>query len=181
MTPGISLVALNCLRCATPLPARPGEVAWVCGHCGLPQRLHEDEALVEMPLHYAKGIPDGKKGRPFWVVEAHVSVARETHQAIFGVKSREAEKFWGQTRQFFVPAYATGLDETIDTGMAMLRKPPQLAAGAAVPFLPITVWPKDLQGLIDFIVLAIEAERSDDLKSLDTRVRLGDPVCWVLP
>jgi hypothetical protein len=174
-------VPLNCLRCATPIPAQPGEIGWVCRHCGLPQRLHPDEALVEMPMHYAAGIPDGQRGRPFWAAEAQVGLNRQTYQALFGVKSGEAEKFWGRSRRIFVPAYTAGLDETIETGTALLRHPPQLAEGAAVAFRPITVRPEDVRQLVDFIVLAIEAERSDDLKSVSFQVQLGEPVCWVLP
>ena len=62
----IELVELNCLRCATPIPAQPDEVGWVCRHCGLAQRLGE-VGLTGMEVHYERSIPDGALGRPFWV------------------------------------------------------------------------------------------------------------------
>ena len=30
----VELVPLLCVRCQAPVPARPGEVAWVCEQCG---------------------------------------------------------------------------------------------------------------------------------------------------
>ena len=177
----IQLLALNCLRCATPIPAQPQEVGWVCRHCGLAQRLNVDDRLAEMKIHYQQGIPDGATGRPFWVVEAHVSFERQTQNKFLKDKYEDARAFWQTPRRFFVPAFKTGLEEMIAAGQKMVRNPPQLSDGAAVAFRPITIRPQDIGSLIDFIVIAIEAERSDDLKFLETEIQVGEPICWVLP
>ena len=37
----VELVALNCIRCGTPIPAEIEEVAWVCQQCEKGQQLGE--------------------------------------------------------------------------------------------------------------------------------------------
>jgi hypothetical protein len=63
----------------------------------------------------------------------------------------------------------------------MLLHPPALQPGPAVPFEPVTVAPTDLPALAEYIVLAIEAARSDMLKQVTIQVSLSAPVLWVLP
>ncbi len=180
MSAPIELVPLKCIRCDTPVPANPDEVAWVCQQCGQGMRLEEPEGLVPQPVRYATGIPPGQKGRPFWVTSGVVRLQREV-QSSFRKHNRAATKFWSAPRPFFVPAFDCDLDTLIETGVALLRNPPRLADGPAAPFEPVTLAREDVTPLIEFIVIAIEAERKDNIKTISFEIRCDEPDLWILP
>jgi hypothetical protein len=62
-----------------------------------------------------------------------------------------------------------------------LLTPPALQPGSAARFQPVTLSPGDIQALAEFIVVAIEAERSDMLKQIVVSVKMSEPVLWILP
>ena len=68
-----------------------------------------------------------------------------------------------------------------DLGPRLVLNPPALQSGSPAPFEAVTVTPEDMPALAEFIVLAIEAGRSDMLKQVQIQVRLSEPVLWVLP
>lgn len=181
MAAPVELVPLRCLRCETPVPAQVEEVAWVCAQCGQGLLLDESAGLVELEVHYASGLAEGKTGRPFWVADGRVRLERETYGGFSKGGAGEAEGFWGQARRFYIPAYACSLDELLEAGARFLRQPPPLEPGPAVKFLPAILSPEDLQALAEFIVVAIEAERPDRLKKVDVSVELFRPALWILP
>jgi hypothetical protein len=140
--------------------------------------LDENRGLLPLQVQYAAGIdPDGV-GRPFWVADGQVSLQRELYS---GNKNTEAQLLWSQPRRFTIPAYNCHLDTLLQYGVQLLLKPPALQPGSAVRFQPVTLAPGDLQALAEFIVVAIEAERSDMLKQIEVAVRLSEPVLWIFP
>ncbi len=146
----VELIPLVCLKCDTPVPAQPDEVAWVCTRCGQGLLLNEsdDRGLSPLVVQYAAGLDPARPGKPFWVAEGSVQLQRSTYAAL---------------------------------GPRLVLNPPALQAGPLAPFEPVTVSPEDLPALAEFIVLAIEAGRSDMLKQVQIQVRLSEPVLWVLP
>jgi hypothetical protein len=174
----IELVPLLCIKCEAPLPAEPNEIAWVCTRCGQGMLLDESRGLLPLHVQYAAGITPDATGRPFWVADGQVSLQRELYS---GNKSAEAQLLWAQPRRFTIPAYTCPLDTLLQIGPQLLLKPPALQSGPAVRFQPVTLSPGDLQALAEFIVVAIEAERSDMLKQIEVAVGLGEPVLWILP
>jgi hypothetical protein len=178
----VELIPLVCLKCDAPLPAQPDEVAWVCTRCG--QGLLLDEAaergLSPLLVQYANGLDPNRKGKPFWVVEGSVQLQRTTY-ATLSDKAREAQQLWSQPRRFFIPASEVPLQTLADLGPTLVLNPPALQPGPAVLFEPVTVSPDDLPALAEFIVLAIEAGRSDMLKQVNIQVNLSEPALWVLP
>ncbi len=176
----IALVALQCLKCGEPVEAAADETAWACRQCG--QGLALDEAMPQglsrLDIHYAASLKPGRTGRPFWVAEGRVTVARETYG---GNRSREAEAFWQTPRRFFVPAFACDLETMLNLGRGLLRQPPALTPGAAAPFQPVTVSQRDVRPLAEFIVVGVEADRSDKLKTISCRIDLDTPELWILP
>jgi hypothetical protein len=108
-----------------------------------------------------------------------VELSRETFD-----RSREmevAQRYWGKRRRFFVPAYTCPMDKLLNLGMYYLANPPQLEAGETVSFEPVTLSLKDVQTLAEFIVLAVEAKRKDQLKRVEINLRLDQPSLWILP
>ena len=182
VAPGIHLVPLVCAQCRQPLMAQPGEVAWVCETCGSGSLLENDGQVRSLPVFYSPSLKPGVKGRPFWVSQGKVSISsRQTYQ---GDESRAANQFWSLPHLFFIPAFQLSLQEAVSTGMKMLREPGgwgQPEAGGRAPFAPVTTPPEDMQPLSEFIVLAIEADRRDALKTVNFQVQLEPPQLWILP
>ena len=176
----IELVPLKCIRCETPIPASPDEIAWACERCGQGMILDDDRGLAPLAVNYAAGIEPGKKGSPYWVAGGNLQLNRQTY-ASFSKKDNESAEFWSQPRRFFVPAFPCDLETTINLGAGLLRSPPRLTPGQPAPFLPVTVAPADMLPLAEFIVLSMEAERKDSIKEIQFSLQLSSPELWVLP
>ena len=178
MAQPVELIQLICIRCKSPLPARPDEAAWVCAQCGQGMRLDEDRGLVELAVNFASGIPTGASGKPFWVADGSVALQRETFS---GNQSRESAQFWSQPRRFYVPAYALSLEELLAAGTALLLNPPIVNPGTAVSFVPVVLPVEDVHATVEFIIMAVEAGRKDMLSNVQFSLNLSDPSLWVLP
>jgi hypothetical protein len=180
MSAPVQLIALKCIRCGTSLPAEPEEVAWACEQCGQGMRLHEEDVLVPLEIRYAAGIQPPKKGRPFWVCEGCVTLERQTYST-FGKKTGQAQEFWSQSRRFFIPAFPYPLDDFTRAGVQWLQSPLALKTGEPAPFEPVTISPDDVSAWAEFLVMAVEAERKDKVKSVNFSLVLGEPELWILP
>jgi hypothetical protein len=175
----VELIPLNCIRCGTPIPAEINEVAWVCRQCDQGQQLGED-GLLPLEIHYAHGLQPSKKGYPFWVCEGSVTLDRETY-GVFGKKTKDALRFWEQPRQFIIPAYPYPLDEFSRRGVQWLQNHPTLQPGPAAEFVPVTVSAADVPAWAEFLVMALEAERKDKVKTVKFSLQLTRPHLWILP
>jgi hypothetical protein len=122
------------------------------------------------------------------VVSGLVALQRVTFS---GDNSRDMQQFWAQPRWFFIPAYSLTLDQLADAGLRFLKQPLTLQEAGApgidalaqvpTPFLPVTVHPEDIQPLAEFIILAVEAERRDQLQTVSFTLQLGQPELWIFP
>lgn len=181
MTLPVELVPLRCLRCDTPVPAEINQVVWACDRCGQGLLLDEKEGLLTLEIHYSTGIdPDGK-GKPYWITRGQVSLTRQAHREWSDIDQRVAQSFWEDPRVFVIPAYTLPMEELLERSMKTYPKLPGYSEGPPVPFEPVTLSPSDLPSLVEFIVLADEAGREDNLKSIDISVELDTPHLWVLP
>jgi hypothetical protein len=178
MTAPVQLIPLRCLRCETPVPAQPEEVAWRCSQCGQGLLLDESKGLVPLEIHYAAGISPNGVGKPFWVAEGQVTVVRDTYS---GDKSADAQRFWGDGRRFMLPAFAGTLENLVAFSLQYLQQPPELTPGPAARFEPVTLSPGDLAAAAEYLVMTIEAGRKDNLKVVSVGVTLSAPALWVLP
>jgi len=176
----IELVPLVCIQCSTAIPAGVEEVAWVCSQCGQGMVLDEAHGLEALDIHYSADIPPNSAGKPYWVADGQVTMERKTYGST-GNHGEAAKQFWGQSRRFFVPAFQAPLESLLEIAKGMLLNPPQLSSGPGTPFEAITLYRDDLLAAADFIVIAIEAERKDKIKSIDFELKLSKPVLWILP
>jgi hypothetical protein len=175
----VELIPLVCLRCSTPIPAGPEEVAWVCAQCGQGMALDETRGLVALEVQFAAGRDDpNQPGKPFWVAEGRVSVQRHTYS---GNQDREAQAAWSQPRRFFVPAFDCTLETLLSLGTRLLLEPPVLQPGNPTRFEPATLHPEDVRAAAEFILVAIEAGRKDKLKEIQFSLDLSTPYLWILP
>ncbi len=174
----VVLVPLLCVKCSAPLPAEPDQVAWVCPTCGQANYLDDERGLQALEVFYAASLPPNTAGNPYWVADGQVSLQRET----FGSsKEKDAQQFWSQPRRFFIPAYRAPLESLLSQAATMLLNPPAVQPGAATRFEPVTLDLRDVTAAAEFIVVAIEAGRSDRLKKIDFQLNLSKPVLWILP
>jgi predicted RNA-binding Zn-ribbon protein involved in translation (DUF1610 family) len=174
----VVLTPLLCVKCSAPLPAEPDQAAWVCPVCGQANYLDEEKGLQPVQGYYSTGIKPGAVGRPFWLAEGRVSVQRTT----FGsAKNEQAQQFWAQPRSFFIPAYRASLEALLTRAGELIANPPTLQAGPQAHFEPVVLAMQDIQAAAEFIVVAIEAGRSDRLKTVDMKLQLSAPVLWILP
>lgn len=142
--------------------------------------LDDSQGLLPLEIHYHKSVPDGKLGSPYWVLQAQVRMDRDVY-GFLGDKDGEARSFWARLRLFFVPAFDCDLDRMIDLGLNRLRTPPPLVEGPPVAFAPVTLPQSDVPNLVDFLIVAVEAERRDDIEHIRFTTNLEQPVLWVLP
>jgi len=178
MSAPVELIPMFCIRCQNAIPAQPDEVAWVCGQCGQGLLLSDEKGFTPLDFHYAADIPAGAIGKPFWIAAGKVDIHRTTYH---GDSSGEMRTFWQIPHRFFIPAYELPLEAGITQGVNLLRQPPVLNPGSPAKFAPITVPPEDIRPLAEFIILSIEAERKDDLKTVEFQLQLEEPQLWVLP
>jgi hypothetical protein len=175
----VELIPLVCSRCTAPVPAEPGERAWLCSQCGQGLYLDETEGLQGLEIAFAAGIPQAKLGRPFWVTDGQVSVQRETYSS--RNSNKDAQTFWSKPQRFFVPAYTCSLEEMVTLGSDLLLRPPAVNPGVPARFLPVTLALADVTSAVEFIVVALEAGRKDKLRRLQLNLQLSPPRLWVLP
>ncbi|RPJ44384.1 MAG: hypothetical protein EHM21_10285 [Chloroflexi bacterium] len=185
LTP-IRLVPLTCLKCQSPIAASPEEIAWVCGQCGqgnlldaLPVPGPKESTTRPLDIFFSNASKQGQKGRPFWVARGQVTVTNR--QSYKGDEGRAARDFWSAPRLFYVPAWETSIDEIVTLGVYLLRNPQSLSPGAAVPFLPVVTPPGDFRSYVEFMIVSIEADRRDALKSITYDLNLEPLQLWILP
>lgn len=175
-----ALLPLQCIKCQAPIAANVDEVAWVCATCGQSMLLDETQpkGIAELPIHYDGSVRTGQKGRPFWVAQGMVTLQRSLYR---GNANNQAQEFWQKPHMFFVPAFACSLDELVSLGMKLLRQPVVPQQGQPAPFLPVTLLRGDVRPMAEFVIMGIEAERGDMLKSVNIQLNLNNPILWVLP
>ncbi len=180
----VQLIPLLCCKCRYPVNAQVNEVAWVCEQCGQGLLLDDTPepgtgATNPLDIFFSSAIPQGKNGRPYWVASGKVEIQqRLTYK---GNAQNDAARFWSVPRLFYVPAWEAPLEEVIAGGVYMLKSPTAMEPGSRTPFLPVVSLPEDMHALAEFLVVSIEAERSDAMKRIDFSLRLEPPQLWILP
>lgn len=177
--PSVRLIPLVCINCRQPIQAQPDEIAWVCSVCRTGNLLGDDGRVRLVDVKYAANLDPNQPGKPYWAVTGRVTI--RTRQTYKGNESRESSLFWSEPRLFLIPAFAVPLEEQVALGMQGLRSAPPLVVGdRSVSLLSVVTPVRDISPLVEFIVLAIEADRRDAMKTLDFKVDLQEPQLWVL-
>jgi hypothetical protein len=180
MTTSIELVLLKCLRCGRPLPATEEEVAWVCAQCGEGMQL-TSAGLAALAVNWAAPRPGATDLRwlPFWVFTGTVSfLRRET----YSLAKSNHDRLWDGPRRFYIPAFPIPLQQLETLGADLARQQIPLHPGSPMGALQnCTLFPDDARHAAEFVVLTIEAEQKDKLKTVEFRLDLNEPEMWVLP
>jgi hypothetical protein len=175
----VELVPMFCTKCQSPVQAYPDEVAWVCPQCQQGLLLSDVHGLDTLLVHFSSTLTPPKAGFPYWVAMGQVNTLER--MTFRGDESAAMFGFWQSPHSFFVPAFTVPLDQLVEFGSRLLKQPPSLQPGSPTAFQPVTLRPSDMQPVAEFIVLAIEAERRDQLRTLNFNLSLGAPELWILP
>ena len=182
----MKLVELRCPVCARPLAAENDDLVVGCGHCRTPISLDEEKGLRPMTVRYAapKSGAQVVSWLPMWLFQGRVALHRRDTQG--RGKTKDAERFWSAPRYFYIPAWALTLSTIEKLSMPMLENQPvfrPLAAGQQgdFPLQPAVLSADDAAKLVEFLVLELEVERQDWLKTIEFDVSLGAPAFWALP
>jgi hypothetical protein len=179
MSVAARLIPLLCPKCQTPVPAQPDEVAWVCEQCRAGMLLSEEKGAVSLDVFFSASISQNGIGRPFWVARGLVRpLARTMYR---GDSSKDMQSYWSQPRLFYLPAYACSLDDMLAAGNKLLREPVTMQPGSPTRFQPVVLLPEDARPVAEFIVMSVEAARSDSLKELRFDLELDPSQLWILP
>jgi hypothetical protein len=179
MSTPVRLIPLQCPRCQTAVPAQPGEVAWVCASCGQALLLDETIGIQKVDVFFSAQIQANQSGRPYWVALGKVSgLIRQTYR---GNESKAMDAFWEAGRLFYVPAWKLPVADMVNEGVKLLNKPVVMKPGGAAAFYPVTVSPRDVRPLAEFIIMSVEAARKDALKELNFQIQLEPAQLWILP
>lgn len=177
----VQLVPMKCIKCATPMRAEEDEIAWTCEKCAQGMLLTAN-GLAPLTIQWANTKAGTNiKWYPFWSFTGTVRFARRDS---FGGRS-EPDKLWNEPQRFFIPAYAARLQELETIGAELLKKRlnpmPSDSRPAASQLPPVAVFPDDARHAAEFVVLTIEADRKDKLKSASFTIQTSEPELWVLP
>jgi hypothetical protein len=179
MNDAVRLIPLMCPRCQAMLPANVEEVAWVCSQCGQASLLDDAKGALAIDAFFSAAIPQNGTGFPYWVTRGAVSIAQR--QTYSGDQSRAMNEFWSTPHLFYIPAWQLAINDLVSAGSKLLRNPLRMEKGSTSKIYPVVLPQRDVRPLAEFIVMSIEAERSDALKQLDFKIQLDPIQLWVLP
>lgn len=179
MSQAVRLIPLLCTRCQMPVPAKLDEVAWVCEQCGQGLLLNEEKGLLAQDVFFSKEIAQNGTGRPYWVTRGQVTITNR--QTYSGNQTKAANEFWAKPRMFFVPAWKVKVEDVVSTGVKLLRSPLGIQPGERTRLYGVVLPAGDVRPLAEFMVMSIEADRSDAMRELAFKLDLDVPQLWVLP
>ena len=94
------------------------------------------------------------------------------------------DRFWGQPRRIYIPAWACELADARDLITDLLAKQPSLSAITPpedATFLPAAITTEDGRKLLELVIVTLEAQRKDWMESLKYDLRLDSEALWLLP
>jgi len=181
----MKLVALRCPVCAQPLlPDEDETIVMSCGRCYTAVSIN-DHGINPTDIQFAAATTDEiSDWLPFWIFNARVNLSERKTQG--GKKSiREAAAhFWATSRKLYVPAWEMPLKQAQAIGGNLVKKQPQYQPIDAPPEAVIkaaTVTSEDALKLLEFVVLSLEAERPDWLKSIQFTIEVSNVTLWAIP
>jgi hypothetical protein len=177
----MTLHLVRCPACGYALAPDDHDLVIACGQCGAGLHL-ADEGLQPIDILYDRSNrANVATWRPWWIFKGSVNLIRRETQG--GNRSDEARRFWAQPRVLCVPAWELSIGAIKQAGIQMLQQPPALNATprpVGVKLTPVVISAEDARKLLEFMVLTLEANRDDWLKTLDFHIEAGPPELWAI-
>lgn len=185
----LQLIQLRCPACSQPLAAGEGEhLIATCGDCGTCCEVVKGVALPRARSVFRPRTGTATEFVPFWRIDARVEIfQRETA----GV-GQFLKDFFNLGRgdrhdehRFFVPAFEVNMEAFKALGLQMLKLPPdRLQPWEDAPDLPVrpaTMSLDEASCTLEFLILTIEARKSDMMVSLNFQVDVLDSGLALVP
>lgn len=179
----MKLLLLRCPHCNHALAPGQDDQVVQCPNCRAAVAISEGGLQLVDAQYATPRVEQPPHWLPFWVYHGRVTINQRRTQ---GGRSAEkdAQAFWGQPLQVYIPAWGISLKEARDMISLLLHKQPALDAitppdGAT--FSPAVVTPEDGRKLLELVIVSIEAGRNDWLESLDYDLQLDSQTLWLLP
>jgi hypothetical protein len=182
----VKLIALRCPRCARPLAVGPEDVIVACANCQTAVQIGDEGLrIVEVAYLSAAVSPDEMAHWwPFWVFNGRVHIRRRETQGGGSSGQRDADQLWGVSRRLYAPAWNLSLHEAQAVGATLAQTQPHYQTSdcpAGATLAPATLTAADALKLLEFVILAVEARRSDWLKTLEFDLETDAGQLWALP
>lgn len=179
----MKLLLLRCPKCNFALSPGQDDQVVQCPNCRGAVAIHEGGLTLLSAQYVRPTVENPPLWLPFWVYRGKVTIKERKTQGGRSAE-REAQAFWAQPRQVYIPAWACELSEARDLVEKLLEKQPTMEAiippeGAA--FEPAVVTTADARKLLELVIVSIEAGRHDWMESLDFDLRLDSEALWLLP
>lgn len=179
----MKLLLLRCPRCNHTLTPGQDDQVVQCANCRAAVGISE-ERLSLLPALYAPATVEAPAHwLPFWVYKGQVNIIQRQTQGGRSAE-RESREFWAEPRRVYVPGWNCELLEARDLVKKLLEKQPPLNPinpPDTAAFEPVVVTPTDARKLLELVIVSMEAERSDYLKSLDFDLHLDSEALWLIP
>jgi hypothetical protein len=180
----MKLLALRCPECSQPIKPENDHIVVACEHCATAVHIG-DEGLTRLNVSWVapRSATQVRRWLPFWVFHGNANIDHRDTQG-GGNRLEEALRFWAEPRDLYVPAWELSLETADKVGSGLIQRQPRFSHTSRPPearLTPATLAPADALKMLEFIVLAVEARRSDWLKSIDFHLDVGDPSLWALP
>ena len=183
----MKLLALICPVCGTWLKPGAEDVVWPCAQCGTAVSLSE-AGVQSLEVQYALTASPADDTTltwlPFWLFNGRVHLSQRQTQSGSRGDQDAATAFWAAPRRFFVPAWDILQSQAREIGVQLLQTQPNYQAGDPPPaarFPPAILAAADALKLIEFLILTLEARRSDWLKQIEFHIEAGPATLWLLP
>lgn len=164
--------------------------ALACPQCHAHMTLDNESGLNLIDVSYAtpsSGQRNIKSWEPIWVFYGSVDMSGRIARKANRKSAHGAEQLWEQPRNLFVPAGNISEDQLREEGMRLIESQPELipleteSPPDAHPFAVAILSAQDAHELLDFLVLGLEAKRSDILKKIKFSIDVHPPTLWAAP
>jgi len=182
----MKLILLSCPTCGQSLTPENDDVVVQCQHCWSPAAIGVN-GPGRIPVHFA--VAEGVsvttvKWVPFWVFEGRVHIKKRETQGGRRSDREDSEALWAEPRRLFAPAWNVNMRTIKELGSRLIQRQPEyrlIDKPDDARLTSATVTPGDALKLLEFIILAIEAQRKDWLRDLLFEIETGKPEFWAMP
>ena len=186
----MKLLRMLCPRCNQRLAPNHMDRVLACPNCHAHMTLDNQSGLALIDVSYAtpsSGRPNIKSWEPIWVFHGRVDMSGRIARKANRKSAHGAKQLWEQPRNLFVPAGNISEDQLREEGMRLIESQPDLIPLETERppddhlFAAAILSATDAQELIDFLILGLEAKRSDILKTIKFSVDVDPPTLWAVP